>query len=48
MGSLKFFAGYIICRGKDSASYDLGELDQALFLYLDGQDPSAIQEQRRT
>ncbi|GKV26027.1 hypothetical protein SLEP1_g35388 [Rubroshorea leprosula] len=33
---------------KDSGAYDLGELDQALFLYLDGQDPSSassIQEQ---
>ncbi|XVE75687.1 hypothetical protein DITRI_Ditri12bG0112900 [Diplodiscus trichospermus] len=27
-------------------AYDLGELDQALFLYLDGQDPSTIQDQR--
>ncbi|XP_016453970.1 bZIP transcription factor TGA10-like isoform X1 [Nicotiana tabacum] len=33
---------------KDSAgAYDLGELDQALFQYLDGQDPSSIQEQRQ-
>ncbi|KAM7505520.1 hypothetical protein LguiB_004424 [Lonicera macranthoides] len=32
---------------KDSGAYDLGELDQALFLYLDGQDPSAIQEHRQ-
>ncbi|KAI3446439.1 hypothetical protein Pfo_003104 [Paulownia fortunei] len=31
---------------KDAGAYDLGELDQALFLYLDGQDQSA-QEQRR-
>lgn len=31
---------------KDPGAYDLGELDQALFLYLDGHDPSAIQEQR--
>ncbi|XP_021281928.1 bZIP transcription factor TGA10 [Herrania umbratica] len=31
---------------KDTGAYDLGELDQALFLYLDGQDPSTIQEQR--
>ncbi|KAE8701663.1 TGACG-sequence-specific DNA-binding protein TGA-2.1 [Hibiscus syriacus] len=30
---------------KDSGSYDLGELDQSLFLYLDGQDPSTIQHQ---
>ncbi|XP_061346342.1 bZIP transcription factor TGA10-like [Gastrolobium bilobum] len=34
-------------RNKDSGAYDLGELDQALFLYLDGQaDPSSVQEQR--
>ncbi|XP_027070297.1 bZIP transcription factor TGA10 isoform X1 [Coffea eugenioides] len=32
---------------KDTGAYDLGELDQALFLYLDGQEPSAIQEQRQ-
>ncbi|KAK8628762.1 hypothetical protein V6N13_009345 [Hibiscus sabdariffa] len=31
---------------KDSGSYDLGELDQSFFLYLDGQDPSTIQDQR--
>ncbi|XWS66417.1 hypothetical protein CRYUN_Cryun05aG0197500 [Craigia yunnanensis] len=31
---------------KDTGAYDLGELDQALFLYLDGQDPSSIQDQR--
>ncbi|WCJ33966.1 bZIP transcription factor family protein [Euphorbia peplus] len=31
---------------KDGGAYDLGELDQALFLYLDGQDPSSIQDQR--
>lgn len=35
-------------RGKDSGAYDLGELDQAFFLYLDGQaDPSTVQDQRR-
>lgn len=34
-------------RNKDSA-YDLGELDQALFLYLNEQtDPSSIQDQKR-
>ncbi|KAL5862733.1 hypothetical protein ACOSQ3_000247 [Xanthoceras sorbifolium] len=33
--------------GKDTGAYDLGELDQALFLYLDGQDPSIVQEQRQ-
>ncbi|XP_060207947.1 bZIP transcription factor TGA10 isoform X1 [Lycium barbarum] len=33
---------------KDSAgAYDLGELDQALFQYLDGQDPSSIHVQRQ-
>ena len=36
-------------RSKDSntpGAYDLGELDQALFLYLDGQDhhPSNVQD----
>ncbi|KAK6945353.1 Transcription factor TGA like domain [Dillenia turbinata] len=35
---------------KESGAYDLGELDQALFLYLDGQvaaqDPSTLQDQR--
>ncbi|KAJ8564484.1 hypothetical protein K7X08_000944 [Anisodus acutangulus] len=34
--------------GKESAgAYDLGELDQALFQYLDGQDPSSIHDQRQ-
>ncbi|KAJ4728951.1 Transcription factor like [Melia azedarach] len=32
---------------KDAGAYDLGELDQALFLYLDGQDPSTAQDQQR-
>ncbi|KAK7278845.1 hypothetical protein RJT34_23883 [Clitoria ternatea] len=33
---------------KDSGAYDLGELDQAFFLYLDGQadQPSSVQDQR--
>ncbi|GMI70995.1 TGACG (TGA) motif-binding protein 10 [Hibiscus trionum] len=31
---------------KDSGSYDLGELDQSFFLYLDGQDPSTVPDQR--
>ncbi|XWS56213.1 hypothetical protein CRYUN_Cryun09bG0066800 [Craigia yunnanensis] len=31
---------------KDTGAYDLGELDQALFLYFDGQDPSSIQDPR--
>lgn len=35
-------------RSKDVAPYDLGELDPALFLYLDGQDHSSVQEQRQT
>ncbi|CAI9097390.1 OLC1v1033798C1 [Oldenlandia corymbosa var. corymbosa] len=33
--------------GKDAGAYDLGELDQALFLYLDGQEPTGMQEQRQ-
>ncbi|XP_017697821.2 bZIP transcription factor TGA10-like isoform X2 [Phoenix dactylifera] len=33
---------------KDVAPYDLGELDPALFLYLDAQDHSSVQEQRQT
>ncbi|XP_031259432.1 bZIP transcription factor TGA10 [Pistacia vera] len=32
---------------KDTGTYDLGELDQALFLYLDGQEASGVQEQRQ-
>ncbi|XP_035545268.1 bZIP transcription factor TGA10 isoform X2 [Juglans regia] len=32
---------------KDTGAYDLGELDQALFLYLDGQDPNTLHDQRR-
>ncbi|KDP24594.1 hypothetical protein JCGZ_25510 [Jatropha curcas] len=32
---------------KDAGAYDLGELDQALFLYLEGQDPSIVQDQRQ-
>ncbi|KAB1202815.1 Transcription factor HBP-1b(c1) [Morella rubra] len=36
-------------RSKDSGAYDLGELDQALFLYLDGQEPaSTLQDQRQS
>ncbi|KAK7259484.1 hypothetical protein RIF29_25092 [Crotalaria pallida] len=36
-------------RSKDSGAYDLGELDQALFLYLDGQaaDPSSVHQDQR-
>ncbi|KAL2464708.1 bZIP transcription factor family protein [Forsythia ovata] len=34
-------------RSKDNTgAYDLGELDQALFLYLDGQDQSTSEEQK--
>ncbi|KAH7578470.1 hypothetical protein JRO89_XS01G0385800 [Xanthoceras sorbifolium] len=40
--------GNFISTGKDTGAYDLGELDQALFLYLDGQDPSIVQEQRHS
>ncbi|PIN19996.1 hypothetical protein CDL12_07321 [Handroanthus impetiginosus] len=32
---------------KDAGAYDLGELDQALFLYLDGQDQSPQDQQRQ-
>ncbi|MCD9646667.1 hypothetical protein HAX54_036693 [Datura stramonium] len=32
---------------ENGGAYDMGELDQALFLYLDGQEPSSIQDQRR-
>ncbi|XP_057743954.1 bZIP transcription factor TGA10-like isoform X2 [Arachis stenosperma] len=33
---------------RDSGAYDLGELDQAFFMYLDGQpDPSTLQDQRQ-
>ncbi|URE41359.1 hypothetical protein MUK42_03365 [Musa troglodytarum] len=36
-------------RNKESGSYDLGELDQALFMFLDGQDHStSAQEQKQT
>lgn len=36
-------------KENNGGAYDLGELDQALFLYLDGQDPSSssIQDHRR-
>jgi hypothetical protein len=42
-----FLLNFGVSRSKDSGGYDLGELDQALFLYLDGQDPSTVQDQRR-
>ncbi|KAB5551853.1 hypothetical protein DKX38_009164 [Salix brachista] len=32
---------------KDAGAYDLGELDQALFLYLDGQNPSTVNQEHR-
>ena len=42
------FACLLCHRSKDSGAYDLGELDQAFFMYLDGQaDPSTVQDQRR-
>ncbi|XP_010257393.1 PREDICTED: transcription factor HBP-1b(c38)-like [Nelumbo nucifera] len=41
------FSGNLI-SGKDTGAYDLGELDQALFLYLEGQDHSSLQEQRQS
>lgn len=33
---------------KDSGAYELGEFDQALFLYLEGQDHSSVQDQRQS
>jgi hypothetical protein len=39
---------YVSRNNKDSGAYDLGELDQALFLYLNGQnDPTSVHEQKR-
>ncbi|KAF9664683.1 hypothetical protein SADUNF_Sadunf16G0043700 [Salix dunnii] len=32
---------------KDAGAYDMGELDQSLFLYLDGQDPSTVNQDQR-
>ncbi|KAF8396091.1 hypothetical protein HHK36_017703 [Tetracentron sinense] len=32
---------------KETGAYDMGELDQALFLFLEGQDHSSVQEQRQ-
>ncbi|WOL12050.1 transcription factor TGA2.3 [Canna indica] len=41
--------GSFMKSSKESGAYDLGELDQALFMYLDGQDHStSAQEQRQT
>ncbi|KAK9921748.1 hypothetical protein M0R45_030245 [Rubus argutus] len=43
-------SGNFIGTSKDSGAYDLGELDQALFLYLDGQQdhqaPHHVEDQR--
>ncbi|MQL93588.1 hypothetical protein Taro_026242 [Colocasia esculenta] len=40
--------GYWYSRNKEAGAYDLGDLDQALFQYLQGQEHSPlIQEQRR-
>ncbi|TMW89671.1 hypothetical protein EJD97_016832 [Solanum chilense] len=41
--------GNFINKENNGGAYDLGELDQALFLYLDGQDPSSssIQDHRQ-
>lgn len=55
--SLAMWVGYVcmyLCvsrSSKDSGAYDLGDLDQALLLYLDGQgqgqtDSSTLQDQR--
>ncbi|XP_074569577.1 bZIP transcription factor TGA10-like [Curcuma longa] len=47
MYSINFFL--FPSKSKEIGAYDLGELDQALFMYLDGQDHSASpQEQRQT
>nr|XP_029121971.1 bZIP transcription factor TGA10 isoform X3 [Elaeis guineensis] len=35
-------------KSKETGAFDLGELDQALFMYLNGQDSPSAQEQRRT
>jgi hypothetical protein len=44
----EFFLVYVSRNNKDSGAYDLGELDQALFLYLNGQnDPTSVHEQKR-
>lgn len=37
----------VFSRSKETGAYDLGELDQALFLYLEGQDHASAQDQRR-
>ncbi|CAH9134990.1 unnamed protein product [Cuscuta epithymum] len=40
--------GNFMSKESSGGAYDLGELDQALFLYLDGQEPSSLQDQRRS
>lgn len=44
---LSLFHVLFACRNKDAGAYDLGELDQALFLYLDGHEHPSVQEQKR-
>ncbi|KAL3534254.1 hypothetical protein ACH5RR_002715 [Cinchona calisaya] len=41
------YARCLLDKSKDTGSYDLGDIDQALFFYLDGQEPSANQQQRQ-
>ncbi|KAJ8900077.1 hypothetical protein K2173_024193 [Erythroxylum novogranatense] len=48
MQSSLSFANHENFIDKEAGAYDLGELDQALFLYLDGQVPSAIEDQRQS
>ena len=47
--NFNFYVSVCLSRDKDGAGpYDLGEFDQALFLYLDGQNPNSsvsLQEQ---
>ncbi|CAH9068563.1 unnamed protein product [Cuscuta epithymum] len=40
--------GNFMSKESSGGAYDLGELDQALFLYLDAQEPSSLQDQRRS
>ncbi|XP_048320785.1 bZIP transcription factor TGA10 isoform X2 [Ziziphus jujuba] len=40
-------AGNFIKDSTGGGAYDLGELDQALFFYLDGHDPSNVHDQRQ-
>ncbi|CAA6670182.1 unnamed protein product [Spirodela intermedia] len=39
-------AGNMMNKAGFAGGYDMGELDQALFLYLEGQERSAGREQR--